>query len=206
MKTRDRILETSLRLFNEIGVAKVSTNRIATELEISFGNLYYHFKNKGQIVDWLFRRFENRLEPLVQGAESIRALDDWWFSVHLALEIVYEYRFLFRELDYLVREYPPVAARARNLTLRSLRSARRQCDELASAGVLRARDEDLEMLALHIVFTGTCWLSFANVLPDDATGQPPSGLAAYHMLSLLGPYLAEEPRQYLNYLRSKYLK
>jgi AcrR family transcriptional regulator len=170
MKTRDRILETSLRLFNEAGVAKVSTNRIATEAEISFGNLYYHFKNKGQIVEWLFRHF------------------------------------LFRDLDFLMREYPAVAARARKLTLRSLRGARRQCDELANAGVLRASDEDLEMLALHIVFTGTCWLSFANVLPDNASGQPPSALAAYHMLSLLAPYLAEEPRQYLNYLRSKYLK
>ena len=206
MKTRDRILETSLALFNEEGVARVSTNRIATELEISPGNLYYHFKSKEQIVDWLFRRFENRVAPLVDSTEVMQALDDWWLHVHLSLEAVYQYRFLFHDLDFLVREFPGVAVRARQLTLRSLRGTRRQCGELASAGVLQASDEDLEMLALHIVFTGTCWLTFANVLPDDAHGQPPSGLAAYQVFSLLGPYLAAEPRHYLDYLRSKYLK
>ena len=206
MRTKDRILDASLRLFNEQGVSRVSTNRIATELDISPGNLYYHFKSKQQIVDWLFRRFEQRFIPLINSAEPIRALDDWWLTVHLLLEAVYEYRFVYREIDYLVREFPAVAIRARRLTLHSLHGTRRQCGELADAGILRASAEDLELLALHIVFTGTCWLSFATLLPEHPTAQPPSGLAAYHVFSLLGPYLAEGPRQYLNYLRSKYLK
>jgi len=55
--TRDRILEASLVLFNEHGIAAVSTHRIAAELGISPGNLHYHFKSKEQILSWLFRRF-----------------------------------------------------------------------------------------------------------------------------------------------------
>lgn len=206
MKTRDRILEASLRLFNEEGATKVSTNHIATELEISPGNLYYHFKSKEQIIDWLFRRFESRIDPLINNKENIQALDDWWLSIHLSLEVVCEYRFLFRDLDFLVREFPSFATRVRKLTLRRLQGARRQCGDLADAGVLQATNEDLELLALHIVFTETCWLTFANLLTDGRRTQPQSGLAAYHVFTLLGPYLAdEESRHYLNYLRSKYL-
>ena len=45
-QTKEWILETACRLFNEYGTAAISTKRIAKEMGISPGNLYYHFKNK----------------------------------------------------------------------------------------------------------------------------------------------------------------
>ena len=46
LKTSQRIVNTSLELFNQLGERSVSTNHIATHMEISPGNLYYHFANK----------------------------------------------------------------------------------------------------------------------------------------------------------------
>ncbi|NON38996.1 TetR/AcrR family transcriptional regulator, partial [Klebsiella pneumoniae] len=54
MKTRDRILECALQLFNQQGERSVSTNHIAAHMEISPGNLYYHFPNKQAIIALLF--------------------------------------------------------------------------------------------------------------------------------------------------------
>ncbi|WP_421864288.1 TetR/AcrR family transcriptional regulator [Parvibaculum sp.] len=49
-KTKDRILATSLRLFNENGYDAVTTAKISEEVGISEGNLWYHFRTKRDLV------------------------------------------------------------------------------------------------------------------------------------------------------------
>lgn len=50
MKTRDRIIHSATELFNDQGERNITTNHIAAHLGISPGNLYYHFRNKEDII------------------------------------------------------------------------------------------------------------------------------------------------------------
>ncbi|HBS42846.1 MAG TPA: TetR family transcriptional regulator, partial [Oceanospirillales bacterium] len=70
MKTRDRILQTSLDLFNDQGERAVTTNHIAAAMNISTGNLYYHFRNKREIISELFRAYENRVRGVLNLPEE----------------------------------------------------------------------------------------------------------------------------------------
>ncbi len=53
-QTKQWIMDTAMKLFNEHGTQAVSTKRIASEMGISPGNLYYHFKNKEEIIRTMF--------------------------------------------------------------------------------------------------------------------------------------------------------
>ena len=75
MKTRDRILHTSLALFNDNGEANTTSIDIANEMEISPGNLYYHFKGKDQIITELFSQYEHAIS-LTLSAPIDRPLSD----------------------------------------------------------------------------------------------------------------------------------
>ena len=205
--TRDRILEASLRLFNEEGVAAVSTHRIAAELGMSPGNLHYHFRSKQAIVQRLFMRFESELVPCIDAAAGVTALDDLWLSLHLTFEAVSAYRFIYRDIGYLLNEFPAFAARGHALTQRNLLAAKALCAGLAEAGTIAASADEVEMLALQIVFATACWFTFKQLFPrQPAARHAEAALAAHYTLSLLTPYVVGEARDYLNYLRAKYVK
>ena len=88
MKTRDRIIATALRLFNEVGYGAVTTAALAEHLGMAEGNLWYHFKTKRALLDAIGLRYavaiEARLklvqhqmgfvivEPAVHGTEEAR--------------------------------------------------------------------------------------------------------------------------------------
>jgi AcrR family transcriptional regulator len=91
MKTRDRILQTSLQLFNECGEPRITTNHIADELDISPGNLYYHFRNKDEIIALLFQQFERQMETALQVPERrVPNMEDMWLYLHLVFENIWE--------------------------------------------------------------------------------------------------------------------
>ena len=58
--TKERILQTALRLFAEDGYEAVSVSTIAGELGMTKGALYKHYKNKQDIFDSIVARMEQR--------------------------------------------------------------------------------------------------------------------------------------------------
>lgn len=114
-----------------------------------------------------------------------------------------EYRCLYRDVDYVATEFPRLAPRLPRINARGLVVLERLCGQLASAGALRAGSDDIKVLSMQMLLVATCWHTFARMLPPSADTGP--GRAAYQVLSLLTPYLTDDGRQYVDYLRRKYV-
>ncbi len=112
MSTKERIIETAIHLFNEQGTGAVSTNHIAEALSISPGNLYYHFRNKQEIIRAILERMIARWESLYTFPEEhAPRLTDVQQIVTKNFLLVWDYRFFYRELSALVQRDPVLKGR-----------------------------------------------------------------------------------------------
>ena len=90
-RTKERILEVSLAMFNSFGEPNVTTNAIADEMNISPGNLYYHYRSKDEIVTKIFAQFERELDELFAiGKDRQANVEDTWFWLHLLFEKIWK--------------------------------------------------------------------------------------------------------------------
>ena len=101
-RTAERILEVTLELFNRFGEPNVSTTLISAELNISPGNLYYHYPAKDELINSLFDRYEKALNELLQAADGVENVEDAWLFFHMLFELIWSYRFLYRDLNDLL--------------------------------------------------------------------------------------------------------
>jgi len=207
-RTRERILETALVLFNRLGEPNVTTADIATDMGISPGNLYYHFRNKDQIIAELFGAFERRLKPLLVEPEGRSAgVEDLWFLLHLLFEAILEYRFLFRDLDEIVSRNSKLASRFSRIMGRGVRTVIELCRGMVATGAMRASEHEIAALAENVALVATYWISYQNISTAQRS-QTSVNLdrAVYQVLSLIAPFLRGDDRALLDRLSRDYLQ
>ena len=206
--TKQRILDISLTLFNEQGEANVTTNHIADELDISPGNLHYHFRRKHHIVDGLYKTYQEELSHLL-GQESSKTaeLEDLWLYLHLLFETMERFRFLYLDVNDLLLRYPHLVKSFRNLLGRKRQTALSICQDLVEAGIMSADGAELETLADNITVLMVYWLPFTHIagLSKEDSGQP-MARAVYQVISLALPYLREPERSQSRLLALSYLQ
>jgi AcrR family transcriptional regulator len=207
-RTRERILETSLELMNREGEPHVTTADIADEMNISPGNLYYHFRNKDEIVAELCAEFETLIRPLFADPGG-RAIDveDLWLWLHLLFERMGEFRFIFRDVDELAAGDPALGARLGRLLRQGVATMVELCRAMVGAGTMKASERDIAALSENVVLVATYWQSFARI-GRTPTGRPEEttpGRAAWQVLSLIAPFLVGDARILIDRLGRDYL-
>jgi AcrR family transcriptional regulator len=162
MDTKQAILNTALELFNRDGVAEVSTNHIAKALKISPGNLYYHYRNREEIVRALCEQFFAAWEQALQaGAARSPSLDSLQELARANFRVLWDYRFVYREFVVLLRHDEALLQRWLEVRDRGLKRFRELFDAYVEAGVLSgvAGTPAVEELAEICAALGGFWLA-----------------------------------------------
>ena len=203
--TRNRVLIASLLLFNEKGEPGTTTNEIANEVDISPGNLHYHFRRKEQIVDALLDAFQTDAQQVLQppDAEGV-ALDDFWVFLHSLLECTAAYRFLFRDFEALADTYPR-AGRVLGKFAGGLNGVFEiYLRELARGGLLNLSDADASLLSRNLAVIALFSDRFDGLVGHAKSADESALAVAGAILSMLKPFASGDAAEHLSELASHY--
>lgn len=210
MKTRDRILVTSLRLFNEDGEGHTTTIDIANELDISPGNLYYHFKGKDEIIAELYQQYElalaETLRAPIEGplGEDENDIEANWYYLYVLFEEMYQYRFLYQNLDDLLLRYPDIRRRFRRLLQLKRSTLAAICLTLFQRRVMQITEVQLEGLIDNLTLTLNYWFNYAELLQDERPPQVTILQGVLQVMTAISPYLGEDQLDFYEDCRAIY--
>ena len=198
MKTRDRILHTSLKLFNEEGEEHTTTIDIANEMDISPGNLYYHFKGKDELIAELFSQYELALSstltapiesPLSAGQGNI---EDNWYYLYVVMEEMYQYRFLYHNLDNLLQRYQEIRRRFKRLIQLKRAALYAICQALIEESVIEASEQQVLGLVDNMTLNLTFWFSYDSLLQEGREPAITIHQGVLQLLTMVAPYLGND--------------
>ncbi|CUX46030.1 MULTISPECIES: TetR/AcrR family transcriptional regulator [Agrobacterium] len=201
--TRDRILDVALALFNGRGPDRVTTAEIAEAVKINEGNLYYHFRTKELLVLALFARFETDAMAMVatiDGADEGAAATyagflRQWFS------LVWNYRFLFRDLVGLVALAPGLVEPVRTISAAMRLAVGDIIGRMQKAGLMTIPESERDAVLTNLWIVSTYWAAYLN-LQEGVSEFGPQQLewGLQQVSSLFRPYLSAEAIAALNAL------
>lgn len=205
--TRNRILVTSLLLFNEHGEPNTTTNDIADEVDISPGNLHYHFRRKREIVDALLEEFRaDARRVLAPPEQEVVTIDDFWMFLHLLLECTASYRFLFRDLESLAESYPETGRVLGHFAKGLAAMFEIYLRGLAANELLEMSDDDAALVARNLAVIALFSDRFDSLVGKTGSADDSALRVAGSILNALRPFTSVSDAAYIEELAAHYEK
>jgi len=183
---RQRILDAGIELFNRSGTVAVTTNHIARHLKISPGNLYFHFRDREQIVRELFKHLTKDTYH-AWDPKAKHSVDEF---LEKSFEVFWHYRFFHREMYHLRRQDPALSKAWKSHMRRCMSLLRLNYRQWLKAGLVKPISDDWEMRSLidTILLTSSAYLGFFES-PEKPASRKSIRDGINHVQRLLKPYL-----------------
>jgi len=162
MKTRDKIIQASIALFNEQGERNVTTNHIAAHLAISPGNLYYHFRNKEDIILSIYEEYARSLllETLPTVSSEVKPLDSLILYMDSVFQTTMKFRFFYSNLPVLLDKSPALREKYVEVQQSIADRVSQLLLSLRNADIISFDDDELVDIVSILRLINTFWVSF----------------------------------------------
>jgi len=209
LKTKEKIILKSLELFNASGSKSVTTNHIAQALQISPGNLYYHFRSKEAIIQALFDQHVMAFEEVIQQPQHRPfTLATKAALLDAAIQNIWNYRFIYQDKDHLLAEDNELFVRNREFFKENIHNTLQLHYAMREDGLLQGSDEALQSLTLNTWVTATGWISFANAYlkatDQDTVASALARHCIYQIFAMEKPFMTEKAQQELDQIEDQY--
>jgi len=181
MKTAQRILLTALAMFNRHGENAVTSVDIAMELDISPGNLYYHFKGKESLINALMRMHEKQMQQVfnTENLDSLHA-EDVMYYLYLLVDSLHVFRFFYRSPADIAEKYPAITRQRKHILSGLNKQLTQLLATLGNRELLDASGSEQVLMVdlLCLIITQSCQYDELNSHLDEVSQK-------YHALSLM---------------------
>jgi AcrR family transcriptional regulator len=193
-RTVARILEGALELLNRSDGAAVTTNHIAAHLRMSPGNLYYHFRNREEIVRAIFPRIVSEALAATALPAGSQLTAHEFGERHLqGLRTLWRYRFFFRDLHQFIVKDAQLAEDYRDYQRRLRVQYRSIFERLIADGSMQLPEpaEDLDRLVADSMVIWANWIPHLMALrPRREITRRDVVEGALHSFLVVAPFLA----------------
>lgn len=167
--TKEKIKKSALELFNNNDTLSISTNHIAQKAKISTGNLYYHYKNKEEIILDIYKdmskEFEsfNSFELILSDTNPLKILSDMFDKYG---NLFLKYKFLIRDISTLLAIFPSL----KELFLEKQKIRISQIENilkyLVSLNIIAIDDDEIPLRAKFNWFISSYWQIFSSTISE----------------------------------------
>lgn len=208
-RTKERILESALAMYNRFGEPNVSINAVAGDMRISPGNLYYHYPSKDSVTQALVEQHAQALSDLLEAGADVHDVEAAWFFLHTLFERVWHTRFVYRDQNDLLTKSLALEALVKHMLEAKIEALAQMLSALQAHGWIAQGSTPLSQLAQNMALVINYWLSFAYVRDPRQALEPASEqtavlTGALHTLGMLLPYLTPVAQAHLQSLMQHY--
>ncbi|MCO4797686.1 MAG: TetR/AcrR family transcriptional regulator [Colwelliaceae bacterium] len=197
MKTRDKIIQASIELFNEQGERNVTTNHIAAHLSISPGNLYYHFRNKEDIILSIYEEYARNLllDTFPQVSPDMKPLDTIILYMDAVFQALMKFRFFYANLPVLLGKNPLLHGKYVEVQHTISKRLSEMLVSLRDADMMEFDDDELPDIVSILRLINTFWLSFYQTQNENTEINDSVFLeGVLKILVLLRPYITDSAK------------
>lgn len=194
-ETKNEILKSALRLFNEMGVSQVSLRIIAADMGISLGNLTYHFKKREEIIEALYLELVSRLDETITKKLNTKSQFDLLFEIPRAtISNFYEYRFLMLDFVDITRNHAMIQDHYHKLMIERELQFEKLVSDLIAAKLLREenRVNEYSFLFKNLRIVGDFWLSAKTIDKNGVIDQKDLQEGSQLLEFIIFPFLTSE--------------
>lgn len=163
---KEKIKFKAIELFNVHGMSDISMKQIAESLNISAGNLQYHYKNKEALVTVIYDTMISETLHYILPKNTYITLFHYQDMMLSFDALQKRYSFFFKDLVYIIKKYPSVGKRQQATNLMRFKDARKLVDYYIETGRMVSENDVVDYnKMIHLIWmTSTFWQSQSQII------------------------------------------
>lgn len=193
MGTREKIIDSSIKLFNENRATNVSTVQIANDIGISSGNLYYYFKNKEHIIRTIWNEeISKKMDIAFYDTELSMSENGILQFFKRIAKYTYKYRFFYLEIYSLLSNDPKLKDAYMKRSSVLMDQIRLTFDTWISIGIMKPITENEKKFLLQNCWTlGQVWITYSEIIHNNISLKEMTLDEIFHIYYILKPYFTD---------------